>query len=205
MGRPREHDESTRAALLDAAEHLLARGETLSVRALAEATSTTTRAVYSTFGSMDVLHQELLVRAFGILADYVRATPTTKDPAADLVRSGVDGFRRFALEHPNLFRVAFERAVPDLKPTPEAATIMRDALKALAERVQRCKDTGVFPARTNAKEVVWQCHAFCHGLASVELLGWLANVESPERVWRDGLTALVNGIRSGSGRSGASR
>jgi AcrR family transcriptional regulator len=200
MGRPREHDESTRLALLDAAETLLSRGESLSVRALAEATSTTTRAVYSTFGSMDVLHQELLARAFALLGDAVRAVPVTNDPAADLVRSGVDGFRRFALAHPNLFRVAFERAVPNLTPTPEAAAIMRDALKALGERVHRCKEAGVFPKRASSKEIVWQCHAFCHGLASIELLGWLANVESPEQLWRDGLTALVNGLRSGSGR-----
>ncbi len=204
MGRPREHDESTRAALLEAAEQLLARGESLSVRALAEATSTTTRAVYSTFGSMDVLHEALLARAFTILAEYVRALPVTKDPANDLVRTGVEGFRRFALEHPNLFRVAFERAVPNLMPTPEASAVGLEALKALGERVQRCKDAGVFSKRINVREVVWQCHSFCQGLASVELHGWLRGVE-PEHVWRDGLTALVAGLRSGSGRSGVSR
>jgi len=55
MGRPREHDEATRAALLEAAERIVAdRGPTaLSVRAVAEAAGTSTRAVYSLFGSKD--------------------------------------------------------------------------------------------------------------------------------------------------------
>ena len=54
MGRPKEHDEATGVALLDAAERLVATGGVgaLSVRAVAEAVGTTTRAIYSVFGSM---------------------------------------------------------------------------------------------------------------------------------------------------------
>ena len=53
MGRPREHDEHTRVALLAAAEQLVAEGgpTQLSVRAVADAAGTSTRAVYSLFGS----------------------------------------------------------------------------------------------------------------------------------------------------------
>ena len=46
-----EHDDTTREALLAAAEQQLGRGEPLSVRGVADAVSTTTRAVYSLFGS----------------------------------------------------------------------------------------------------------------------------------------------------------
>jgi len=53
MGRPREHDDATAAALLAAAEWILEEEglQALSLRRLAEAADTTTRAVYSLFGN----------------------------------------------------------------------------------------------------------------------------------------------------------
>ena len=64
MGRPREHDEHTRAALRAAAERLVAAGGSaaLSVRAVAEEAGTTTRAVYSVFGSKDGLLVDALAQ-----------------------------------------------------------------------------------------------------------------------------------------------
>ena len=66
MGRPREHDERTAERLLDAAERIVeAKGlDSLSVRVVAHATGTTTRAVYSLFGSKDGLVVALGKRAF---------------------------------------------------------------------------------------------------------------------------------------------
>lgn len=194
MGRPREHDDETRDRLLGAAEELLSRGDALSVRAIAEATGTTTRAVYSVFGGMDGLYQALLARGFRVLGDRVAALPVTRDPAADLVRAGIEGFRAFAVEHPNLYRLAFERLVPDLSPTSEVGAVMVDALRVLGTRIQRCKDAGLIGDRP-VREVVWQFHAYCQGLASVELAGWLAQSKlDPLSVWRHGLQAFVAGL-----------
>ena len=86
MGRPREHDESTRVALLAAAETIVAdRGAgALSVRAVADAAGTTTRAVYSLFGSKDGLLVEALARdAFEFLHTEIGKLHETDDPAAD--------------------------------------------------------------------------------------------------------------------------
>ena len=223
MGRPREHDESTREALLRAAEQQLSRGEPLSVRGVADAVGTTTRAVYSLFGSMDGLHQALIARGFDELRRRVEAQPTTDDPAADLVRVGATAFRGFATEHPNLFRLGFERMIPGLAPAPEVEPVQRAALKALLDRVVRCRDARLLGSHA-ARDVTWQFHAFCQGLASVELLGWFPGGEEPERLWRQALSAFVAGLAadlpraraprgqrankrstSGSGRSGASR
>lgn len=195
MGRPREHDESTRQALLDAAEQQLSRGEPLSVRGVADAVSTTTRAVYSLFGSMDGLHQALTARCFDEIRRRVEAVAVTDDPAGDLVRAGVEGFRSFATEHPNLFRLGFERMVPSLSPTQEVADLQRKAIMALHERVLRCRDAVLLGQRT-AREVTWQYHAMCQGLASVELHGWFPDATSTERMWRDGLSAFVAGLAS---------
>ena len=54
MARPAKHDAHTRAALLDAAEQLLAEGgpDAVTVRAVADRIGESTRAVYSQFASM---------------------------------------------------------------------------------------------------------------------------------------------------------
>src|SRR5215213_336718 len=115
MGRPRAHDERTAIALLDAAERLVAEDglEALSVRRVAGAVGTTTRAVYSLFGSKEGLVVALGVRAFDLLWAAIDALPTTNDPAGDLVAAGVVVFRRFVLQHPALFQLGVQQlAVP---------------------------------------------------------------------------------------------
>ena len=114
MGRPREHREDTRDALRAAAERIVA-GDgygALSVRAVAEEAGTTTRAVYSLFGSKDGLVDTLAASAFDFLYTTIDALPETDDPAADLVDVGLLALRRLALEHPALYRIAFQRVVP---------------------------------------------------------------------------------------------
>src|SRR5690348_5731399 len=103
MGRRRQHDESTATSLLDTAERTIARdgADAISLRALAHDAGTTTRAVYSLFGSKDALLGALGIRAFDLLGQEIRALPTTERPADDLVEAALV-FRRFATEHPAL-------------------------------------------------------------------------------------------------------
>src|SRR6266536_2358768 len=113
-----KHDARTADALLDAAERIILEGgiDALSVRTVAARVGTTTRAVYSLFGSKERLMAALGVRAFEMLGAGVAALPTTADPAADLVAAGTTVFRRFAVEHPALFRIAMQHgpAWPEL-------------------------------------------------------------------------------------------
>src|SRR5690348_3553802 len=69
MGRKPQHDENTAAALLDAAERTIAAEgvDALSLRDVAADADTTTRAIYSLFGSKDELLGALGVRAFDLL------------------------------------------------------------------------------------------------------------------------------------------
>ncbi len=108
MGRRRVHGEQTRLALLGAAELLVARDgvAALSVRSVAEAVGTSTRAVYSVFGSKEALVRGLATHAFELLMQAVDATPLTEDPVADLQAALVSGFRPYAVKHPDLFRLA---------------------------------------------------------------------------------------------------
>ena len=194
MGRPREHDERTAAALLDAAERIVdcAGADALSVRGVAEAVGTTTRAVYSLFGSKDGLLVALGVRAFEMLGASIRALPTTKDPTADLVEAGVVVFRRFAVGHPSLFRIAVQQTVGSPALADEIINAQVAAFEGLQTHVARLKDAGLLGGRT-VPCVALLFHALCEGLAALELRGQIAPNDG-ERLWRDALGALVTGF-----------
>jgi AcrR family transcriptional regulator len=145
VGRPKEHDEDTRVALSAAAERLVAEGgpEALTVRATAGAADTTTRAVYSLFGSKEGLVDALAERAFELLHAGLDELPETDEPAADLVEVGVGVFRAFVLEHPSLFRLAFQRIVPGLRAGPEVTEARQRTLARLEARIQRVAHAGL--------------------------------------------------------------
>src|SRR5262245_34580411 len=100
MGRPREHDDATRAALRAAAERLVAEGgaDALSVRTAAAEAGTSTRAVYSLFESKDGLVAAVAQTAFEFLYNEIDRLPTTNDPAADLIEIGTKVVRRLAID-----------------------------------------------------------------------------------------------------------
>jgi AcrR family transcriptional regulator len=195
VGRPREHDERTRAALLAAAERLVDEGgpEALTVRAVADEVGTTTRAVYSLFGSKDGLLEALATRLFDELRAAIDAVPVTDDPAGDLVRVGVEAFRRTALDHPSLYRLVFLRIVPDLDLGPAFGRVAYAALGRMEARVARLAQEG----RLDGKDVhacALAFHALTEGLASMEVRGNMLDPRTAEQVWRDALTSLVEGF-----------
>jgi AcrR family transcriptional regulator len=195
MGRPRVHNEETAEALLDAAERMIEAGgpDDLSLRRLAEQSQTTTRAVYSLFGSKDGLVAALAHRAFVMLGAGIRALPASEDPAADLVEAGVVVFRRFAIDHPSLFNLAFQhrdaipsQVLPDLGPTQQAA------LAGLHQRIARLGEgDGLVDGAMSEATIGF--HALCEGLAALELRGVLPAGDE-ERIWRHALAALVSGL-----------
>ncbi len=194
MGRPREHTEQTATALLEAAEEIVqAAGlEGLSVRGVADSVGTTTRAVYSLFGSKDGLLVALGARAFTMLGAAIAELPSTEDPAADLVEAGVAVFRCFAIGHPSLFRIGVQQTMgsPDL--ARDFANAAAEAFVGLEAKVTRLKMAGLLGSRS-VRDAACEFHALCEGLAAVELRGRMTSGEEP-RIWRDALTALVAGF-----------
>lgn len=196
MGRPRLHDEQTAEALLDAAEAIVAAGgpDALSVRRVAEQAGTTTRAVYSLFESKEGLLAALGNRAFETLGSWVAEMSWTEDPAADLVNAAVSNFRRWALEHPALFRIAFQRnEIP-----PELAERFRPTqLKALADLVEivsRALGLQGGLANPEVREATMKFDAMCEGLTLLELRGVLPP-DRAEQIWREALAALFSGMQ----------
>jgi AcrR family transcriptional regulator len=199
VGRPREHDDDTRVALRLAAERLVAAGgpAAFSVRAVAAEAGTTTRAVYTLFGSGDALLVDALAQAaFEFLADEIDKLMETDDPAEDLVAVGVLVFRRLVTEHPALYRMAFQRIVRNLRPGPELVAARERAFRALLGKVQRMGDAGVLGDKP-VREAAVEFNAMMEGLGNAELRGGVfRNLPEgdEERAWRNALTSLVNGF-----------
>ncbi|MBJ7601842.1 MAG: TetR/AcrR family transcriptional regulator [Candidatus Dormibacteraeota bacterium] len=194
MGRPREHDERTAAALLEAAERTIdAAGlEVLSVRRVADEVGTTTRAVYSLFGSKNGLLVALGARAFEMLGAAIAAQATTGSPDADLVDAGVAVFRRFAIGHPSLFRIGVQQTLGSPRVAGQLTNASAGAFAGLETRVTRVKEAGLLGRRT-VRDASCEFHSLCEGLAAVELRGLMTPGEE-ERIWRDALAALVAGF-----------
>jgi AcrR family transcriptional regulator len=205
VGRPREHNEQTRAALRAAAERLVAKGgpAAFSVRAVANEVGTTTRAVYSLFGSKEGLLVDALAQgAFVFLADGLDELVETDDPVADLVAVGVPVFRRLVLEHPALYRIAFQRIVPGFRAGPEVTEARGRAWVRLLAKVQRVEDAGLLGTKS-VQEAAVEFNAMLEGLANAELRGAMLSVlpqGSEERAWRDALTTVVRGFSASAPR-----
>jgi AcrR family transcriptional regulator len=201
VGRPREHDEETREALRAAAERLFdERGPAgVSVRAVAEAVGTTTRAVYSLFGSRDgLLVDALAQRAYELLEQGLDDQDETDDPAHDLVEAGVTIFRPFVRDHPALFRITFQRIVPDFQPGPELIEARQSSFRRLIAKVQRLEHAGLLGDKP-VEEAVIEFQAMCEGLGNFELRGatiGLLPAGREEQAWRAAFTSLVRGFRT---------
>lgn len=192
MGRPREHDDSTRQALLAAAEALLRVGgeEAISVRAVAERVGTSTRAVYSVFGSKEEMLFALAEDAFRLGGAMVDQVPESDDPLADIVEA-FSVSRSWALEHPALYRLMY-RLVSGSRRSKPVDRAARETLGLLGARVQRACDAGLLPDQ-DPDEVTLQCNALSEGLAAVSLRGLLRGADA-DRLARGAMEALVRGM-----------
>ena len=204
VGRPKEHDEQTRATLRAAAERLVAEGgpDALSVRSVADEAGTTTRAVYSLFGSKDGLVSALAQSAFELLYARIDELPETEDPAADLVAVGTDVVRGLVRDHPALYRIAFQR-IAGLHPEPGLVEARQRAWVQLQGRVQRLKDVGLL-GQKSVPDAAREINAMWEGLANAELRGDVLRImpEGEEAAaWREALTTVVRGFKaSGSSK-----
>ncbi len=193
MGRPKEHNAATRAALLQAAAQMIATHgmDALSIRGVADAVGTTTRAVYSLFESKAGLLQALAVRLFELLDEAIGTVALTDDPREDLAAAAIDGFRRVAIEHPSLYSLVFLRVVPDLQLGSDFSAIASATFARLEALVARVAEDDA--GDIDVPQLALAVHALTEGLASVELRQGVAN-PAAEQLWHDSVIALVDGF-----------
>jgi len=195
MGRPKEHGEDTREALLNAAERLLAAEGpgAVTIRRLADEVGTSTRAIYSLFGGKEGLYSALFRQAADTFYRLAAAVPRATDPLDELIPLGMS-YRQSALAEPNLYGLLFGRLVPEFIPTQDDVQYARRGQDRIRDTVRRCIDAGSFPGR-DPEMLLNELWGVVHGLASLELMGCFGPPEAADVVWRETLTTFAAGLR----------
>ena len=195
MGRPREHGPGTRAALLNTAADLLASQgvDAVTVRRVAAETGTTTRAVYSLFGDKDGLLRALFREVTETMRRHHLAVPARDDPVAEIAELAA-AYRAAAREHASLYAHYLGRAATSLRPTAGDIAEAFGVQDRVADAIRRAVKSGQFPGRT-AEAIAVQLWSLVHGLASIELLGYLGDEQQAATHWRDAVAAALTGYQ----------
>lgn len=125
---------TTRAAIIEAAADLLAQSPSgdISTRAVCEAAGVQQPALYRLFGDKEGLLAATVDHVWDEYLGMKRAAERSADPLEDL-RSGWDSHTRFALAHPNAYRLLFgSGAVARAESAAEAMRLLREVLDRLA-------------------------------------------------------------------------
>jgi AcrR family transcriptional regulator len=195
VGRPREHGEAERAALLAATAGVIgAEGASaVTVRRVAEAAGVSTRAVYTLFGDKD----GLLRAVFTVVAETMRrhheAVPVDCDPVAE-IRPLALAYRAGALEQPNLYEFYLGGPAGGAPPAGLDMALAWRSFERVQDTVSRCVSAGRFPGR-DAQAVAMQLWAMVHGLASLELRGFLGPEPAALARWDDAVRDAVTAFQ----------
>jgi AcrR family transcriptional regulator len=194
MGRPRTHGADTEAELLGAAARLIGTegAQSLTIRRVADEVGTTTRAVYSIFGDKSGLLRVLFHQIAATMTRYHEDVPVLTDSVQEILELAL-AYRRGALQEANLYQhlylgTAFPEFVPD---AADLAVAYRSFDRVLAA-LQRCAGAGRLGNHDPAA-VTHQMWALVHGLASLELMGFLGDPDKAIRHWTDAVAAAMSG------------
>ena len=180
-----------RTAILDAARRFVAAegANSLSMRAIARELGYSPAALYEYFpGKEDVFCALYLEGAEG-LAGRMRAAldalPADASPAQRLFALG-DAYRRFALEQPELFRLAFAGGVADYAPGDEERESRKEAFQILIDTARAGVENGTF-AQIAPEALALACWAIVHGFVMIELNGMIDKKTGPGAFTADDL------------------
>ncbi|MDV8020874.1 TetR/AcrR family transcriptional regulator [Rhodococcus sp. IEGM 1330] len=168
MARPRIHDAELRTRLLEAAAETVAHQgvDSLSLRKLAAAQSTSTTAIYSLFGGRAELLVALFATSFASFGDAQRRVPVTDDPEVDLRELAV-AYRDWALRNPHLYAVMFGGVLGSVD-VSEEAQLASSAMDPLRAAVASAVAAGTM-AGASVETISHSFWAIVHGLVSLEL------------------------------------
>lgn len=178
----------------------------LTVRRVAQSAGSSTMGIYSQFGGRAGLLEAIYRHGFEQLrADLVAALPLDDDRVdpIDAILTLATSYRRFALDHPGLYSLMFERPVPDFDPSPQLRSwALGETFSLLTGQVSRAQRAGLVAGDdpTHPAYLLWTT---MHGITSVELTcasrstlpGWFLDYdEVGVDVLREGVRAVLVGL-----------
>ncbi|MEZ5262584.1 MAG: TetR/AcrR family transcriptional regulator [Acidimicrobiia bacterium] len=183
-------------AVLEAAGRLLQDEgpDALSIRKIAAEAGVAPMSLYNHFGGKHGIVEALFRQGFEAMTAQLRAIEAS-DPL-DRFRQGMRCYRRFALEHPAVYAVMFERLVADFEPGEAATAAANETFLELVGCLQQGMAAGAFADGdpVAAAQLVWGA---CHGMVALELVE-IGFVEDRDANYDALLEVLLGGLRNTS-------
>ena len=199
MPRAKQRTPQMRERVLQTAMDMLASDGVagFTTRRLAQHAGTSTPAVYELFGDKAGLVREVFFEGFRLLRQYLDQVRPSQDPRAELVLV-IESLRSFAREHSVLADLMFSRPFADFDPGPAERRAGDEVRLFIVAAVRRCVRAGILEG--DEVDIAHVIVAMAQGLAGQETAGWLGtSQQSRDRRWDLAITALLDGLRPGSG------
>src|SRR6201996_8244720 len=145
--------------------------DAFTLRAVARAAAITAPAIYAHFADRDEIKRAVVQHTFSTLAETLRPVPAERAQPVPALYAVCRAYLDFAADHPNLYRVLFERhrreaVAPGTSGADVTTIIGADAYGVLLEAVRACVDAGdsAEPSAPAATVRVW---VSLHGMATL--------------------------------------
>lgn len=113
-----------------------------------------------------------------------------RKPLEALVRAA-QAYRRFAIENPALYRVMFQRALPDAEPDARTHEAASQAFATLVRCVER--HAAIEPLTEDSATVAVRVWSMCHGACSLELDRVGAFADTTATFFAESIRSVVRG------------
>ncbi|WP_410604166.1 TetR/AcrR family transcriptional regulator [Amycolatopsis sp. lyj-90] len=186
---PKPATAEVKAKLIDAAIRLLSDGgpEALQARKLAAEIGASTMAVYTHFGGMGALVDEVAREGFRRLSANLGEIEDTGDPAADMLTLALT-YRRTVVDNPQLYAVTFGQSQPsgqkaalgDMTNEETRQNLSEEGIEAfgfLVRGAKRVIDAGRFRPASEF-DVAAQLWSAVHGYITLEVAGHFGDGEN---------------------------
>jgi AcrR family transcriptional regulator len=191
--RGRDH---VRQELLASAEKVLQQSGIagVSVRRIAADADMSTMNIYSRFGSLSGLLDELVVDAFDDFEHALKSFAPTGDLISDIV-TFASAYRTWVLDQPAKYRLMMTTS-SGYEPGPIVTEARRHLLDLIADRVTEARAARTDAAPMTAEEAAGIVISMLHGTLMLELDGVVLELDGP-REWAERFAVV---IRFGLGR-----
>jgi AcrR family transcriptional regulator len=190
-----------REAILDSARELVARdgAHALSMRAIARGLGYSPAALYEYFPAKEDIFCALYFEGADGLSGRMRATleALPADAPAALRMSAIgQAYRRYALEHPELYRLAFGSGMSEFTPGDKEMASGSAAFQLLIDVARAGIEDGSFnPIPPEALALT--CWATVHGFVLIELSGMIGRKLGPNVDADDLFAVALRGLGEG--------
>jgi AcrR family transcriptional regulator len=162
--------EQLRAEIVDATKDLLAESansDAVSIRMVADAVGVTPPSIYLHFADKDALIEAVVSDVFAELDEAMMAAGATVDHPLAKLRAYGQAYVKFAVEHPEHYRVAtMERCPTEGQPGHLDSVLADAAFVHFMATVEECMDAGIF-TKADPLPITLQLWSAAHGIAAL--------------------------------------